>query len=280
MQLTATKLICAAMLLFILAIPTRCSITSIWNRVEIQKNMSDYLKNTYGKEFVVTRPSQYYGGGLFPWTPIHNFVTEAYPKDEPDLRFSIIVLNWHKPELRELRDDYLYKRWSRQGTKLMEKKLRDVYGDDFWLKKYCIGCKYMMGENHSKKLKELDYSGFINQSAGKMPVDIKYFVFIDDKLDKKYEAERAFKILKENLIDLKTPQYGFSAVYVLKEKKSALDEVYRKTKEGDYERGTKALLDAGIAQDSTGTSYVRGISEKYNEKIVKNADDLMRKFKN
>lgn len=233
---------------------------------EIQKNMTDYLKNTYGKEFVVGKPK--ISGNEF--IGFSNYMADAYPKDDPDLKFNII---WNKNKPDVFQDNYLGTKWSKQGTAVMEKKLREVYGDDFWLKEYWLSY-------NDKRVKDWNYPEIIKKYADKMRVDIRYFVFIDGKQDKKYEAERAYKILKENCIDLKIMQYNFGVTYVLKEKKSALNEVYSKTKEGDYERSTKALLEAGIAQDSTGTRYARGISEKYNEVIVKNADDLMYKFKN
>ncbi|MBI5212527.1 MAG: hypothetical protein HY957_04055 [Nitrospirae bacterium] len=258
-----TMLIGIAMLLFILTFMGGCSMFDAGKTDEIQKNMTDYLKNTYGKDFVVGKPK--ISGNEF--IGFSNYIADAYPKDEPDLKFGVI---WNKNKPDVFQDGYLGSKWSKQGTVEMEKKLKKVYGNDFLLKKYWISY-------NDRRVKDLDYPEIIKKYADKMEVKIYYFVFIDAKLDKKYEAERAYKILKENLIDLKTMQYSFSVVYVLKEKRSALDKVYSKTKEGDYERGTKALLETGIAKDSTGTYYSKALSEKYPEKYpeIKNADDLM-----
>jgi hypothetical protein len=126
---------------------------------EMQKSMADYLHRTYGKEFVVEK-SVFYRN---KWLGHKNYTSAAYPKDQPDLKFHVIV----DMNPGRFKDNYLGTKWSKQGTAEMEKKLREVYGEDFWLEEYWISY-------NDKKVKELDHSEIMRRYADKSQVNIAY----------------------------------------------------------------------------------------------------------
>ena len=184
-----TALIGTAMLLFMMTLTGGCSMFDSGKTDEIQKKMTDYLKNTYGKEFVVGKPKV--SGNEF--IGFSNYLADAHPKDDPDLKFGVI---WNKNKPDVFQDNYLGTKWSKQGTVELEKKLREVYGDDFWLEEYWMSY-------HDIRVKDWNYPEIIKKYADKMQIVINYWVFIDGKLDKKHEAERAYKILKEKSYQFK-----------------------------------------------------------------------------
>lgn len=257
--------ICVSLIFLILVLTGGCSMFSGGKTDEIQKNMTVYLENTYGKEFVVGKPKV--SGNEF--IGFNNYQADAYPKNQPDLKFGII---WNKNKPGVFQDNYLGTKWSKQGTVEMEKKLREVYGDDFWLEEYWISY-------NDKKVKDLDYPEIIKQYADRMRVDIRYFVFIDGKMDKKYEAKKMYKILKENLIDLKTMQYYISVGYIAKDKKPQLLNIYSSTTRNDHGRSMPDLHKAGILKNWIGINYTdeETLKKKYPE--VKNADEILKKFR-
>jgi hypothetical protein len=228
---------------------------------EMQKSMTDYLQRTYGKDFVVEKPIFYRN----EWLGHKNYTSAAYPKDQPDLRFNVIVdMN---PGV--FKDNYLGTKWSKQGTAEMEKKLREVYGEDFWLENYWISY-------NDKNVKDLDYPEIMRRYANKTRVDIRYFVFTGKNFDKKFEAERAYKILKKDFIDYKTMQYYFIVGYIEKDKKIQLFNIYESTTTNDHGRSMPDLHKAGILTNWIRIDYLSALSNKYPE--VKEAIEILDKF--
>ncbi|WP_425806712.1 hypothetical protein ACHOLT_06695 [Desulfitobacterium sp. Sab5] len=234
--------------------------------IEIHKNMSDYLRSTYGHDFVVEKPALSGNEGF----GYHNYYARAYPKEQPDLRF---IVNWEKNK-GVYDDNYLGTKWTKQGTEVMTRRLREVYGDDFWLEEYWLSY-------NDKKVKDLDYPDIISKYADKMRVDISYYVFLDNELDKKYEAERAYKILRQNFIDTKTLQFNFIVGYLLKNRKEDLFYVFNSTKKGDGARAQSELYKTGILQNWLLVQYSKRLSEEHSDgfKKVNDINDLLDRFK-
>jgi hypothetical protein len=233
---------------------------------KIKKDMEEYLRTTYGKEFVLTEPSLVGGGWGRPAT---TYVSHAYPADDPEIKFDV---SWDTKE-RTYIDTYLAARWSTEGRKVMEQKLREVYGEgNFFIDKYLS--KWNKAEDQKFTWKDV-----MKNRSEHNRIDFCYEVFFDGALDRKKEAQRAYKILKENFIDYKLMQYNFSVEYVYKnKKKECLDILTDKEKRRNATSAT--MHKSGILKDWIRVNYTEGAYEKFKGKYplaaeVKSAEDLL-----
>lgn len=213
------------------------------------------MKNTYGKNFVIEKPKSSRNEG-FGYV---QHVANAYPEDDKDLK---IAVTWNKNS-GEFTDTYLATKWTKQGMQEMEKKLRVVYGDSFKLENYKV---YFSDKN----LKDLDYKDIINKYAHRMRLDIIYYVFLDGNLNKEYEAQRAYRILKENFIDIDPTeelQYFFVVEYIRNGEKLKFNDLYSKSTESDGKRSPDNLYKLGILEDWIRITYTPSLKDK-NPKIT------------
>ena len=143
----------------------------------VKKNMEEYLRNTYGKEFVLNEP-RLVGGG---WgRPATTYISrDAYPADGPELKFDI---SWDTTE-RTYEDTYLAKKRSQEGKKAMEQKLREVYGEgNFFIDKYFSG----WNKEEDQKFTWKD----VMKNRSQRNRIFRYFVFFDGGLDRKSKKGR------------------------------------------------------------------------------------------
>lgn len=228
--------------------------------------MEEYLRTTYGKEFVLAEP-RLVGGG---WgRPATTYVSHAYPADDPALKCDI---SWNTKE-RTYEDSYLAVKWSTEGKKLMEQKLREVYGEgNFFIR------KYWSGWNDAKDQKFIWQDVMKNRSKSNR-IDFKYFIFFDGVLNRKKEAQRAYKLLKENLIDYKVMQYNFIVYFIYSNKKKECLDIWTDEERSRHETDD-TMHKAGILKDWIRVNYTEGAYEKFKGKYpleaeVKSAEDLL-----
>jgi hypothetical protein len=235
--------------------------------ISIKKKMEEYMRTTYGREFVVPEPRLVGGSWGRPATTYVS--SDAYPADDPEVKFDI---SWDTKE-RTYIDTYLAARWSTEGRKAMEQKLREVYGEgNFFIRKYFSGL-------NDVKDQKFTWADVMKNRSERNRIDFYYAVFFDGALDRKKEAQRAYKILKENLIDYKVMQYNFAVLFIYKDKREQLMNIYA-DKEKSSQVGMDELHKDGIMKDYIRVNYTEGAYEKFKGKYplaaeVKSAEDLL-----
>jgi len=113
-----------------------------------------------------------------------------------------------------------------------------------------------------------------------MRIDINYFVFLEGDIDRKFEAERAYKVWKENLVDIDPTrgiQYFFIVQYIKVGKKEKLEELHKSIEKGDGRRSADNLYKEGILEDWIRISYTPSLKDEYPE--MKNADEVEKRFR-
>lgn len=180
---------------------------------ELMKNMAEYLKNTYGKEFVVEKPESK-GNEGFGYKP----VAIAHPKDLPGVSFQVTYYTGDK----KYDDNYLGYLWSYQATQVVQKQLKELYGEELPL-------IYTFNIN-DKSLKGLNYPEVLEKYGDRALQDIFYCVFLDKPIDKKKEAQRAFEVLKSNILEKKKKMFYLTVVYINMEFKEEFVKKFEKMK--------------------------------------------------
>lgn len=259
------KFIYFLLMLITLILLSGCIGPSNAEKLEIQNNMSAYLKNTYGMDFQVDKPVLTGNSGF----GYRYYYADARTTTGEPIEFTV---RWDKTK-DEFWDNYLGNKWMKQGRTVLEKKLEEVYGKDYWLEEYFF-------TYNDPKDKDLDYSEIIKNNSNKMQTELRYYVFLGiEDFEKEKEAKRAYKILKEMLIDNNTLQFYFNVFYIDKDKRSDLKKLFNSTKNGDARKAPEKLYDENILFNALVENYSEGISEKYNEPKVKSSTDLINKFK-
>ncbi len=232
----------------------------------MKKNMEEYLRTRYGKEFVLKNKPYLISNWPFPST---TYIAKAvYPTDDPDLKFDI---TWDTTE-RTYKDTYLAAKWSKEGKKAMEEKLKELYGEgNFFIRKYFSSYNDVSDQAFT-------WADLMKNRADRNRIDFYYCVFFDGELDRKKEAERTYKILKENLINYKVRRYNFAVLYVYKSQKQKLINMYA-DKEKKSQVGMDELYKAGILKDWIRVNYAKVHLEKGSNDLldqeVKSAEDLL-----
>jgi len=248
-------------------------ITNSWGdhmfdkKLSVKENMGKYMRTTYGKEFVLSEP-RLVGGG---WgRPATTYVSKkAYPVDDHEIKFDI---SWDTQE-RTYIDTYLATRWSMEGRKAMERKLREVYGEgNFYIR------KFFSGWNDAKDQK-FTWVDLMKKRAERNRIDFYYAVFFEGGLNRKKEAQRAYKILKGNFIDYKVGQYNFAVLFIYKDNKEQLINIYA-DKQKSSKVGMDELHKSGLMKDWIRVNYLEGAYEKFKGKYpleaeVKSVEDLL-----
>lgn len=167
---------------------------------QVQQGMTKYLKSTYNKEFVVQEPylTGNEGEGYF-------YQAKAYPKGKPELEFFV---EGDKYNSGPYIDGYLQVLWTYQGKQKLEKALRQVYGDSFYIDNYEF--RY-----NQKKFKDLNYPEVIGKCNGNATIFLAYYIF-SDQFNKEIEAEKAYKIMKPFLLDYGINKYNITVLYFTK----------------------------------------------------------------
>jgi hypothetical protein len=160
--------------------------------------MTDGLKKIYGKEFVVGRPHMTGNPGFG-----YHYEAKAYPKDNPDVKFTVAYNMNQKGDYGE---NYLEKLWTNQGKHDLEKSIRQIYGQDAYV-------DYSFRYNNIK-YKYLTHSEVMKVCNGLPAIDIQYYIYTHGNIDKKKEAEKAYNILKSNLLDYNIMRYFFTVTYL------------------------------------------------------------------
>lgn len=234
---------------------------------KVKKDMEEYLRTTYGKEFVLNKPLLVGGSWVFPATTYIS--RDAYPADDPELKFDI---SWDTKE-RTYKDSYLAVKWSQEGKKAMERKLREVYGEGNFLID-----KYWSGWNKTEDQK-FTWADVMKNRAERNRIDFRYFVFFNGALDRKKEAQRAYKLLKENLIDYKVMQYNFGVCFIYSNKKKEFLDMWADEERKRHE-DQDTMHKSGLLKDWIRVNYSAGSYEKHKGKYpleaeVKSAEDLL-----
>ncbi len=185
---------------------------------DIQQKMTAYLTSRYDKEFVVQEPRLVGNEGL----GYNLFAAKAYPKDQTSLLFNVV---WDKDGKAE--DDYLNKRWTKEGKKHVESILKDIYGEDMLV---VYNNFYYFGQEldaNLNELKDLNYADLINGHGATLGCHMDYFVFVDSNYDKKAEAEKVYKFYDEYFKKYGFNTYIVSISYIQREYKAEYVERFK-----------------------------------------------------
>lgn len=168
---------------------------------QVQESMVVYLNSKYGMEFEVNSP--YITGSM----RTSHYQAKVHPKSQPEIEFLINGDVYSERMNGKYTESYPTAKWSYQGKQEVEKKLREVYGEngDFNISAY---------EFHANvALRDLDYAQVFEK--GGVSIELHYEIFIDSaKFDKEVEAGKAYQILKSLILDNKSTSYEFSVRYI------------------------------------------------------------------
>ena len=192
---------------------------------QVRKEMTAYLNERYGLEFVVGKP-YLTGSGLTT-----HYEAIAYPKGQPEIKFEVYQ-NYNTGDPKDYGDNYLLKKWSYQGKLEIAKKLRQVYGEsvDFRI-------VYRFGDP-DYAFKDLDFAEAFKKSRGKGQFYLFYDLFVDGtQINKLAEAEKAYKIMKPFVLDYGGAYYDFAVVYINKAyKQEYLENMDKYQNDGEYRK--------------------------------------------
>lgn len=160
---------------------------------EVKKKMTEYLKSTYNKEFVVEEP-QLTGNEGFGYNVYQAY---AYPSDDTKMRFRVI---WEKGEPGIFDDGYIDTLWRNPAMKEFNELLNDIYGKNVF-SIYGFNFNFKRYGKDINDVKDLTYSDVIKKYPDKILIDMKYYVFVDGSIDKREEAEKAYRVLKQHVLD-------------------------------------------------------------------------------
>lgn len=261
-----------AKIISVMAVIFFALITNSWGdhmfdkKLSVKENMEKYMRTTYGKEFVLSEP-RLVGGG---WgRPATTYVSKkAYPADDPEIKFDI---SWDTQEGTYI-DTYLAARWSTEGRKAMERKLCEVYGEgNFFID------KYFSALNDAKDQK-FAWADVMKNRSERNRIDFSYIVFFYGGLDRKKEAQRAYKILKENLIDYKVRRYNFSIEFIYSNKRKEFLDIWMDAEKRRHQTHD-TMRKAGLLKDWIRVNYSKIRLENGSNKVldqeVKSAEDLL-----
>ena len=234
----------------------------------VKKDMEEYLRVTYEKEFFLKSEPRLVGGSwVFPAT---TYVSrDAYPADDPELTFDI---SWDTKE-RTYKDSYLSIRWTREGRKVIEQKLREVYEEGaFFIDRYRFFYNFQEDQKFT-------WAEVMKNRSEYNRIDFNYFIFVEGVLDREKEAKRAYKLLKENFIDYKLMQYNFIVYFIYSHKKKECLDIWTGKGSRSHE-GADKMHKAGILKDWIRVNYAKVLAEKYSHDIleqeIKSAEDLLK----
>ena len=143
---------------------------------QVRQEILAYLHERYGIEFEITEGE---------------FDTLAYPKGQPEIKFKVFRQAMGSPKYA---DWYLTEKWAFQARPFIEKKLRQVYGEEAVV---CLKSCYF---NFGDKSRYLDFEqAFEKNSSSSVHENFKvsYWVFMDGaSFKQEEEAEKAYEIFE------------------------------------------------------------------------------------
>jgi hypothetical protein len=174
---------------------------------KVQQGMKTYLQDRYGIEFVVGLP--YVTGSM----DTAHYQAKAYPKWQPEIKFVVDEMSRlheagkeYNPEY--FRDYYLKEKWNYQGSKAIEKKMRELYGESVDMR-----VSYDFGRGGYAH-RELDFDQLFKQRLNST-ISLRIELFIDStEFNNETEAAKAFAILKTFILDNKSKHYHFDVIFI------------------------------------------------------------------
>ena len=181
---------------------------------QVRKEMTAYLNERYGLEFVVGKP-YLTGSGLTT-----HYEAVAYPKGQPEIKFKV-GQDYNTGDPKKYVDySYLLAKWAYQAQIEIAKKIRQVYGEGV---DFRISCEYRFGDY---TLKDLDFAEVFDKTRGNGSIYLHYALFVDGaQFNKKAEAEKAYEIMKPFVLDYGGTHYTFITVYIDKTFKQEFLEI-------------------------------------------------------
>ena len=132
-------------------------------------------------------------------------IAQAYPQEQPDLKFEV----YYDLDFDKYGDSYVNNKFSKLGFKYLEKKLKAVYDKDN------VILTQFRCWNIPQDAQEFDYVQVLNNYGDKMNVSFTYYVILNDGFDKNIEAEKVYKILKENVFNKNESLNSINIGYIL-----------------------------------------------------------------
>ena len=250
---------------------TACLLTACLSEEEkaerkmIQANMKTYLEEAYGMPFVVktVRVQSNTGFGYI------RHIAHAYPKEDKEMK---IVVTYDK-NTGEFEDSYLGTKWTNEGKAYMEEKLREVYGDNFYIQNFDF-------YYNAKDYKDLSFEEVYKKRAGSIRIDLGYFVYLENEINRYDEAEKAYKILKENFIEAGEAhvlQYFFAVEYIRQGERDKHEKMIAHPSKDEEPFSPSYLYENGLLVDWFRLSYTKSLKDE--EPEVKSAEEIEKKFR-
>lgn len=194
------------------------------NKGDVQKKMTEYLKNTYEKEFVVEEP-RLLGNEGFGYRV---YEARAYPKDDPEMRFRV---RWEKGEPGIFDDGYIHAIWRNGAMAEFHKLLKDIYGEGV-VSLYGFNFNFKHYEIDFNDVKDLSYSDLIKRYPDKIFCDMKYYVFVDGSIDKRQEAEKVYRLIKQHILDRNIGKFHLVVNYMSDDFREDFDKNFKSIRLG------------------------------------------------
>ncbi|WP_270564356.1 hypothetical protein [Clostridium beijerinckii] len=194
------RIMFGAMIFAIIIYIGGCSMTNQKSK-QVEQGMMEYLTKKYGIEFEFVKKPYLTGNEGFGY----RYQAKVIPAGKPELEF--FVEQEDRVHVDNFVDGYLKVKWTYEGKQEIEKKIKEVYGSetDFDL-------EYTFRYN-KEEFKDLSYAEVLAKCNRSVYIDISYYIFSDEKLDKDKEAEKAYKIMKQYLLDNKFNKYDFNVLF-------------------------------------------------------------------
>ena len=231
---------------------------------EVQQEMNEYLNKKYDMQFeFVKKP--YINGlqALAYGEAAHEndtYLAKVIPVGKPELEF---LIKRKKSKKGDFYDDYLKIKWTYEGKQDVENKIREVYGSetDFLL-------KYEFNFN-KEEFKNLSYTEVLAKCNPS--IDIRVYVYSDEKFEKYTEAEKMYIILKPHLFDNKITNYGIGQYFYSKKYK----QEFISNKKHIEDMSNDKLHEEGLL-----INYIAIYSMKSGHKLqINSSGDLVKCFK-
>jgi hypothetical protein len=215
----------------------------------VQQKMEKYIKDAYKEDFVVEVPMHHTDeGGISDY-----YHAVAYPKKDKSLKFEIDYSGG------KLSDTYMDVKWSKEGSIKLGNNLNWTYGEK-------ISYYFELNEETNASTRKMSYSQVIADNPNKGYMNIVYYVFLDEPLNKQKEARKVYEILKPTVLDNKIRTYALAVYFI--------DNKYK-----DY--FIKNRTDKGYLDDKTMYQNKKIINVIYisNWSKIVNVSDVLKYFK-
>jgi hypothetical protein len=193
----------------------------------------------------------------------YHYEAKAYPKDNPDIKFTVAFNMNQKGDYGE---NYLEMLWSYQGEQELKEILKKQYGDSFYV--YTYWFRY-----YNKEYKSLNHSEVIKKCDGWAHIWIEYYVFTDDKIDKYIESNKIFDVMQSFLLKYNIKKYRIIVGYSPKHYE---ENNFLQTTIKNSTKTMDELLNEGILSNYLD---IRHFANSDNESKMVNINDIMSEIK-